>query len=775
MSLFGGKVSHSIQPGPLKLEDPSERLEAQKLQNSSGAYNCPSCTIKYDSGAHAPRVLPNCGHSICTECIKSLLETTRKENKAQGCPLDKKPMELRLIAIDDYKINYFLRQLIEDKESQEMCEVHGEILRLYCCNDKKWVCDDCILKGEHKDHDIKLKKTMMSECNAKLKDVEEAIARLDKHKSKISSIWDEVENSLKASVNQKFEEMKELMESKQSQLVMNIKGFVKQQKKQAINALISEDSMRKDLEKISSSLRKFYKTDDPVEVLKQEIKEATSKFSVQELNKNAEKLSKELKLISEKLENAFNEQKRRFAELDIPRDDIKHINQDFLSNYLKVIPAALMETGNLFYSDSQFALNIDGEYLEMKSLGSYPKDVEISEDKVKNAKKLRVELLANDPLENIEVLFDIIQRIESLTHLELIWKNGKCDLNNTDNLFKVLFGRTESLQAVKICFDGHLGGGSLLHYLVESNLSKCKMLKSLDLSLANANVRDHDSASYATKMSSVLESLESYQLCMKGTHLGYKGFCGLLGAMPKVKSFCFNFMNTLIGDSELQKFMENQLVTMTNLESLALILSDTQIHAPTVTSMLKQIPNVKNLKEFVLDLSRTQVNNFIIEALVEGPLSSQLESLILMLQETNINDEGMQILSKGDLSSVKEMVLSIGKSHVKQKGLETIANEVLHKMNSLKLLDLDISGMQVGDEAARNLIDKVLNLKSLRLGLAMTKVTDEFILRFAKEAWSRGSSIEELEVDTYGTTVNSKSMALLGCTIQELKKRVQAN
>lgn len=34
---------------------------------------CPLCKNKYDNDLYLPRMLPECGHSFCSSCLKSLL------------------------------------------------------------------------------------------------------------------------------------------------------------------------------------------------------------------------------------------------------------------------------------------------------------------------------------------------------------------------------------------------------------------------------------------------------------------------------------------------------------------------------------------------------------------------------------------------------------------------------------------------------------------------------------------------------------------------------
>src|SRR4051794_26598880 len=94
---------------------------------SQGSTICPFCSSQYDETTHLPRVLVDCGHTICTQCLTNVLtQNTLK------CPFDDIPFS-KARFIFDFKVNFSLKQLIEEKANMEICPLHNEPMRLMCC------------------------------------------------------------------------------------------------------------------------------------------------------------------------------------------------------------------------------------------------------------------------------------------------------------------------------------------------------------------------------------------------------------------------------------------------------------------------------------------------------------------------------------------------------------------------------------------------------------------------------------------------------------------
>src|SRR5688572_16534418 len=116
----------------------------------SQEFSCAICFIEYNAIDRVPRNLPNCGHSFCSPCLEELI---RHRNPA-ACPLDRKTFSVRN-GVTDLPINMPLKQILEMRSQQKICQLHQEEATLICVTDKSRICTQCAYSNDHKGHEIK--------------------------------------------------------------------------------------------------------------------------------------------------------------------------------------------------------------------------------------------------------------------------------------------------------------------------------------------------------------------------------------------------------------------------------------------------------------------------------------------------------------------------------------------------------------------------------------------------------------------------------------------
>ena len=84
------------------MSDLSENKEITNYDETK----CPSCNLQYDEEIRIPRILLNCGHTICSQCI-SLSENAQTPLK---CPEDN--TEYQNISLISFPINKALIRLL---------------------------------------------------------------------------------------------------------------------------------------------------------------------------------------------------------------------------------------------------------------------------------------------------------------------------------------------------------------------------------------------------------------------------------------------------------------------------------------------------------------------------------------------------------------------------------------------------------------------------------------------------------------------------------------
>jgi hypothetical protein len=173
------------------MSDLSENKEITNYDETK----CPSCNLQYDEEIRIPRILLNCGHTICSQCI-SLSENAQTPLK---CPEDN--TEYQNISLISFPINKALIRLLhkisESKKNQkensllktlssknsenksintarasrinlenlkstntklkttEKCTEHPtRNLEMICLEELCKICTNCAIFGKHKNHNV---------------------------------------------------------------------------------------------------------------------------------------------------------------------------------------------------------------------------------------------------------------------------------------------------------------------------------------------------------------------------------------------------------------------------------------------------------------------------------------------------------------------------------------------------------------------------------------------------------------------------------------------
>nr|XP_002198657.4 tripartite motif-containing protein 59 [Taeniopygia guttata] len=123
-----------------------ERLEEE--------LTCPICCDTFSE----PQVLP-CSHTFCGPCLRGLL----RPGAGLSCPSCRAPLPVPA-AIEALPINFALKAVIEKCQQEERvgtgtgtgtCRAHPQQpLNIYCLQDRRLVCGQCVTVGKHRGHSI---------------------------------------------------------------------------------------------------------------------------------------------------------------------------------------------------------------------------------------------------------------------------------------------------------------------------------------------------------------------------------------------------------------------------------------------------------------------------------------------------------------------------------------------------------------------------------------------------------------------------------------------
>ena len=180
--------------------------------------SCPICFETFNTGKRLPRTLPDCGHCICSSCLKKLIRTSGGNGRDNLiCPNDRIPFRgyKPELGIEYFPKNFPLISIYEKKRAKlellkdyQVCEAHGKKVRFICLEHSRPVCYDCVFQ----------------DCvghNKKLLEVGEFVKRLKSESRKLEGQELEKVGFLKE-IDSKKSALFDLMYKKKKELVDSI-------------------------------------------------------------------------------------------------------------------------------------------------------------------------------------------------------------------------------------------------------------------------------------------------------------------------------------------------------------------------------------------------------------------------------------------------------------------------------------------------------------------------------------------------------------------------
>ena len=152
---------------------------------------CQICLDDFEeTGDHVPRILP-CFHSLCEKCLKQLIEGNSME-----CPECRKKHRVFANKVKTFPQNKYILANIRRKEidiaKNDMCEIHGKELLLYCVEPECLIsiCLTCLSK-HHRGHDVV--EIEEAKREALFKKIENFVKDLEERKGNILEVKKKIE------------------------------------------------------------------------------------------------------------------------------------------------------------------------------------------------------------------------------------------------------------------------------------------------------------------------------------------------------------------------------------------------------------------------------------------------------------------------------------------------------------------------------------------------------------------------------------------------------
>ncbi|XP_052392875.1 nuclear factor 7, brain-like isoform X32 [Carassius gibelio] len=200
-------------------------------------FSCPVCIEIFKD----PVVL-SCSHSFCKECLQQSWRT----KETQECPVCR-----RRCSNDAPPCNLVLKNLCESllkerkerhsSESEELCSLHSEKLKLFCLEDKQPVCLVCRDSEKHINHTFRpiseAVPTYKEELHTALKSLQEKL----QHKANIKEEFEKTVQHIKSQADQTEQQIKKEFKK--------LRQFLRDEEKTTITALKEEEEQKKHMMK----------------------------------------------------------------------------------------------------------------------------------------------------------------------------------------------------------------------------------------------------------------------------------------------------------------------------------------------------------------------------------------------------------------------------------------------------------------------------------------------------------------------------------------------
>ncbi|XP_067312919.1 nuclear factor 7, ovary-like [Pseudorasbora parva] len=204
-------------------------MDSKSLEELS----CPVCLEIFKDP-----VFLSCSHSICKECLQQFWKT----QETQECPVCR-----RRSSKDEPPFNLTLKNLCESlikernerrsSESEEICSLHSEKLKLFCLEDKQPVCVVCRDSEKHTKHTFRPFSEVISSYKEEFNTALTSLQNKLKHGEEMKGECDETIQHIKSQAEHTERQIKEEFEK--------LHQFLRDEEEATITALREEEEQKK--------------------------------------------------------------------------------------------------------------------------------------------------------------------------------------------------------------------------------------------------------------------------------------------------------------------------------------------------------------------------------------------------------------------------------------------------------------------------------------------------------------------------------------------------
>ena len=597
---------------------------------------CALCLQSFNLIDRLPRILPNCGHTLCHPCIAKTLE-----NPEPKCPVEQTEISPSA-KVEDFPLNFLVKQLLEANVGWELCEIHECKKEVVCLTDKCKVCVHCALFKGHRDHQLKHIMEIRNEFDLQKKELETGLNNLDNFSKEIENILEERKLAIQKMVEDRYEELTFLLRMKKLGLLFELDSIFTRNKTKLIYSIGANSPLRANIITKINNYKENPKDEDLFNLLEENLLDFNAKLDRVLLKGQAQELKQKL----DDAVGAFGDS--LFAQLDSltklefqvhpqykgkpEANSNEEISEDVSTNLNASVSCVKLE--------SSLEFETCNGYLEINTTSNTPRNIIMDTEEWKKMKEVRFKLDKTFCLEeDIRAMEHIWSKLEQVRRIRV---DASFQKNIADEhllpLFSIILGKPQALCEIEINFEESLVGDDSIIHFSERVLTNTPSLKVLTLNLNATNLSDKAIQTLAQSALSSMKALESFIFYCGTTQVSEEALTEVLVSLPNIAHFELGLSCSNIGDRGLKAFTDKTLPSMTSLKKLKMRLWKTKVTDESVAHLFASMPD---LKAFTFDLGSNRLTDQSVQILIDSKLAEMktLKSFKLYLYDTKISEQ----------------------------------------------------------------------------------------------------------------------------------------
>lgn len=339
------------------------------------ALDCPICLESYNLVDKLPKILPECGHTICRKCLTKFLQ----DESTKRCPFDNLSLELpKSVAFEDYLTNLSLKYLLEEILADEICHQHQERKRIVCMTDKELICNHCVIFGDHKSHVVRTTKEIKSNLDTKRKYLEDVLKDFQKHHNDAIRALEEVGISLLKTTRFRFEELRRLLKKKEAEITHQMNSFLDMQKEGLARSLGSRSSFQFNLKRKISHYKDLFKCKNFFNLVEENVQDIVSKINSTVLDPINAKFNESLEEFVDNFDHSLSSHVQKLLDLDFPVKNLSDVLATYFNNFSNdpyVLSYKPQEDIAIY--NTMFEFQVEGDRLLIRRENKDPEDITV--------------------------------------------------------------------------------------------------------------------------------------------------------------------------------------------------------------------------------------------------------------------------------------------------------------------------------------------------------------------------------------------------------------